>query len=45
MDKEAKITMCVLALIFMGIIVYHIDNQRRMLKNIIDKHEQKLDII
>jgi murein DD-endopeptidase MepM/ murein hydrolase activator NlpD len=45
MDREGKITMCVLALIFMGILVYHIDSQRRMLKNVIDKHEQKLDMI
>ena len=45
MDKEAKITICILALFFMGIVIYHVDNQRRMLKNIIDKHEQKLDLI
>ena len=45
MDKEGKITMCILAFILMGIVIYHIDSQRRMLMDIIDKHEQKLDII
>ena len=45
MNREGKITICILALIFMGIIIYQIDNQRRMLENVIHKHEQKLDII
>jgi murein DD-endopeptidase MepM/ murein hydrolase activator NlpD len=45
MDREGKITICILALAFMGILIYHIDNQRRMLKHVIDKHEEKLDII
>ena len=45
MNREGKITICILALMFMGAIVYHIDNQRRMLKDVINKHEQKLDII
>ena len=45
MGKESKITMMLLALIFMGIIIFQVDQQRRMLKNIIETHERKMDSI
>jgi len=45
MGKESKITMMLLALIFMGIIIFQVDQQRRMLKNIIESHERKMDSI
>ena len=43
MNKEAKITMCLLALLFMGTIIYQIDSQRRSLMNILKTHEEKMD--
>ena len=43
MNKEAKITICLLAIIFMGFIIYQIDSQHRALINIIQTHENKMD--
>ena len=43
--QESRITLCILALIVLGIVIYHVDSSRRMLYNTIEKHEQKLDII
>jgi len=45
MGKEGKITMMLLALIFMGSVVYQVDQQRKDLQNIIHTHEQKRDSI
>ena len=43
MNKEAKITVCLLALLFMGFIIYQIDSQRRDLIEIMNTHEKKMD--
>jgi len=43
--QEGRVTLCIFALIVLGILIYHIDYSRRMLHNTIEKHEQKLDII
>ena len=43
MNKEAKITVCLLALLFMGFIIYQIDSQRRDLIKILDTHEKNTD--
>jgi len=43
--QESRITLCILAFIVLGIIIYHVDSSRRILQNNIQKHEQKLDII
>ena len=45
MNKEAKITVCLLALLFMGFIIYQIDSQRRDLIKILDTHEKKMDSV
>ena len=45
MNREAKITVCLLAIIFMGFIIYQIDSQHRALINIIQTHENKMDEI
>ena len=43
MNKEAKITVCLLAILFMGFITYQIDSQRRDLIKIMNTHEKKMD--
>jgi len=43
MNKEAKITVCLLAVIFMGIVIFEIDSQRRTLLKIMNTHEEKMD--
>ena len=43
MNKEGKITLCILALIIMGHIIYTIDSQRRHLIGIISNSQSKLD--
>ena len=43
MNKEAKITVCLLAVLFMGFIIYQIDSQRRDLIEVIDAHNKKMD--
>ena len=43
MSKEAKITIWLLALLFMGFIIYQIDSQRRDLIDVMDTHEEKMN--
>jgi murein DD-endopeptidase MepM/ murein hydrolase activator NlpD len=43
--QEARITLCILAFIVLGIVLYHVDSSRRLLQDTIQSHEQKLDII
>ena len=41
---EGRITLCILAFIVLGLIIYHLDSSRRMLQETIQNQEQKLDI-
>ena len=43
MNKEGKITLCILALIAMSHIIYTVDTQRRHLKSIIKNSEIRID--
>ena len=43
MNKEAKITICLLVIFFIGFIIHQIDSQRRDLINIIDSHEIEIN--
>tara|TARA_R110001592_G_scaffold249372_1_gene511855 strand:+ start:195 stop:782 length:588 start_codon:yes stop_codon:yes gene_type:complete len=43
MNKEAKITICLLVIFFIGFIIHQIDSQRRDLINIIDSHEIEMN--
>ena len=43
MSKEAKITICLLALLFMGFIIHQINTQRRDLIDVMDTHEEKMN--
>ena len=45
MNKEAKIIVCLLAILFMGFIIYQIDSQRRDLIKIMNIHEKKIDSV
>ena len=45
MNKEAKITICLLTRLFMGFIIYQIDSQRRDLIKVMNSHEKKMDEI
>jgi Membrane proteins related to metalloendopeptidases len=45
MNKEAKITICLLALLFMGFIIFQVDSQRRKLIEVLDTHEKKMDSV
>ena len=40
--QEARITLCILAFIVLGIVIYHIDSSRRMLQNTIEKHDETI---
>ena len=42
MNKEAKITICLLVIFFIGFIIHQIDSQRRDLINIMDSHEMEM---
>ena len=41
MNKEAKITICLLTILFMGFIIYQIDSQRRDLIKVMNSHEKR----
>ena len=43
MNKEAKITICLLVIFFIGFIIHQIDSQRRDLINIMDSHEMEMN--
>ena len=43
MNKEAKITICLLVIFFIGFILHQIDSQRRDLINIMDSHEMEMN--
>ena len=43
MNKEAKITICLLAILFMGLVIFQIDSQTRDLIRIMNSHEQKIN--
>ena len=42
MNKEAKITICLLVIFFIGFILHQIDSQKRDLINIMDSHEMEM---
>ena len=43
MNKEAKITICLLVIFFIGFILHQIDSQKRDLINIMDSHEMEMN--
>ena len=40
--QEARVTLCILAFIVLGIVLYHVDSSRRVLQNTIEKHDETI---